>query len=239
MKYQVSKYWATVEADRFHSMDEARKIWSSLMQSLGENAEHWLDYINLEKMYGDAKHIRRLFVRALERTHDQPDRISEAWLQFEREEGSLEQFEEAEKKIKARMKIVISQRNEERGKKDMHSKKDKDKYLKAGAKNTWESKDNARKRKNQYQNGQRGMAEEPIFKKPNLSHNAGQQLHQSEGSIAKTSGNRGTIPPPPGFKQTPLPPGYKPHENEKAPGNITTSKNSDTIVIFPGAFSFS
>ena len=57
-EYQVSKYWATIEADRFHSMEEARKIWSALMQELGDNAEHWIEYINVEKMYGDSCEIQ-------------------------------------------------------------------------------------------------------------------------------------------------------------------------------------
>ena len=69
-------------------MDEARKIWSSIMQELGDAAKHWIEYINVEKMYGDSKHLRRLFSRSLERAQDQPELISQLWLQFER--GNLQ-----------------------------------------------------------------------------------------------------------------------------------------------------
>merc|ERR1719361_985762 len=97
---QVFRYWANIEADRFRSMEDARKIWSGIMQTLGDYVEYWLEYLNLEKMYGDSKHLRRLFYRAFERTVDHPEKISQAWLQFEREEGTLDQFEESERKIK-------------------------------------------------------------------------------------------------------------------------------------------
>ena len=99
-------------------MEDARKIWSEIMQQLGEIAENWLEYINLEKMYGDTKHLRRLFLRAMERTQDQPEKITQAWLQFEREEGSLEQFEECERKVKIKMKDVIAKRKESDNKND-------------------------------------------------------------------------------------------------------------------------
>ena len=231
LEHQVSKYWATVEADRFHSMDEARKIWSSLMQELGDNADHWLEYINLEKMYGDTKHLRRLFLRALERTHDQPERISQAWLQFEREESSLEQFEECERKIKARMIGVISKRNEERSKKDIYNKKDNKKFLSAGGKNTQERNDNSRKRTHQIENEQKSKVSEPVFKKPNLSIHVGQS---SAGDVEKTISGSVRVPPPPGFKQVLPPPGYNATSSnniDKSQGSIVKGKESDTTVF--------
>ena len=114
--YKVLKYWASVEAGRFHSMDKAREIWSNIMQICSDRAEYWLEYINLERTYGDDKHTRRLFIRALERTHDNPEPITRAWSQFEREKGSLEQFEECERKIKTRMASVIPIKSEENSK---------------------------------------------------------------------------------------------------------------------------
>ena len=38
-------------------------------------------------MFGDRKHLRKCFLRALEKTHDDIETISSMWLQFEREEG--------------------------------------------------------------------------------------------------------------------------------------------------------
>lgn len=99
------------------------------------------------------------------------------------------------------------------------------------AENTWESKENVRKRKNQYLNGPKDVVPEPTFKKPNLSHNAGEKLHRSESSVAKTtSANQGKILSP-DFKQTPSPPRYTPHKNENTQGHITASKESERIVF--------
>ena len=63
---KIARYWASVEADRFRSMDKARQIWSEIISKdspAGDHAKFWIEYINLEKLFGDTKHLKRLFPR--------------------------------------------------------------------------------------------------------------------------------------------------------------------------------
>ena len=233
IEHQVSRYWANIEADRFRSMEEARKIWSNLMQDLGDSAENWIEYINLEKMYGDSKHLRRLFLRALERTKDQPERISQVWLQFEREEGTLEQFEECERKVKARMKIVLSKRKEENNAPESKYRKNENRDSSSATKFGREKNDRSNKRKHQDTN-RNTKKSEPVFKKPSLSLPDDKQSSNSPNKIEKKNTKNGSIvPPPPGFKQVAPPPGYiKPvKDGEKIHNVASKAQDSDTIVF--------
>ena len=63
---KIARYWASVEADRFRSMDKARQIWSEIISKdspAGDHAKFWIEYINLEKLFGDTKHLKKLFPR--------------------------------------------------------------------------------------------------------------------------------------------------------------------------------
>ena len=163
-------------------MEDARKIWSEIMQNLGDVAEYWLEYLNLEKMYGDSKHLRRLFFRALERTVDHPEKISQAWLQFEREEGTLDQFEDCERKVKTKMKDVISKRKQNDGKEDQRNNKP---FYGDNLRNTRDKTKNF-KRKHQDE-GQKAQKAEPVFKKPSLSVDSKKTLADSPKKGEKLS----------------------------------------------------
>lgn len=54
------------------------------------------------RAFGDSKHLRRLFARALTSTQDWPESIGNAWLNFERDEGTLESYEFFMTKYKSR-----------------------------------------------------------------------------------------------------------------------------------------
>lgn len=232
-EHQVSKYWANIEADRLRSMEEARKIWSGLMQELGDNADQWLEYINAEKMYGDSKHLRRLFLRALDRTKDQPEKISQAWLQFEREEGSLEQFEDCEKKVKSKMINVMSKRKEENSGNESQNKRG-NKFSAVREKNA-PAKDKSNKRKNQNDKFNVPGGSEPVFKKPHLSLGTENKLQNSSGDAESRKSKSGNIvPPPPGFKKAPPPPGYnsnKTNNVETSTSSVTKHQKSETTIF--------
>ena len=233
--FKVYKYWANIEADRLRSMEEARKIWSEIMQTLGDIAEHWLEYINLEKMYGDTKHLRKLYLRALERTQDQPEKITHAWMQFEREEGSLEQFEECERKIKIKMKDVIAKRKEDDNKADRSNSK---KYSGQNFKNNQEKTKNS-KRKYQDENHKSHVAE-PVFKKPNISNDVKSPFSESSNINEKVvSKSKSKITPPPGFKAVPPPPGYKATNETHDEAKNKDRLNESTTTIFVSNLDFS
>lgn len=54
------------------------------------------------RAFGDSKHLRRLFARALTSTQDWPESIGNAWLNFERDEGTLDSYEFCMAKYKSR-----------------------------------------------------------------------------------------------------------------------------------------
>jgi hypothetical protein len=54
------------------------------------------------RAFGDSKHLKRLFPRALASTQDWPESIGIAWLNFERDEGTLDSYEFCMTKYKTR-----------------------------------------------------------------------------------------------------------------------------------------
>ncbi|XP_012257454.2 squamous cell carcinoma antigen recognized by T-cells 3 [Athalia rosae] len=107
----VLQYWARTEAIHANDMEKTRSIWADIL-SLGHSAAaaSWLEYISLERCYGDTKHLRKLFQRALASVKDWPESISNAWLDFERDEGTLEQLEFCEVKTKEKLEKVAEER---------------------------------------------------------------------------------------------------------------------------------
>lgn len=73
-------------------ISEARKNWGEILKNRQhrESAVAWLEYIALERRYGDYKQLRTLFQRAINACRDWPQHVMEEWLMFEREVGSLE-----------------------------------------------------------------------------------------------------------------------------------------------------
>ena len=122
---------------------------------IGGKAQFCLEYVALEKMFGDTKHLRKLFPRLLEKCQDLPELVGDAWLQFEREEGNLEQFEEAESKIAKRMARALERRlkeeasaveEEQRKMEKTEKKKEKDKEKRRDRRHQ-EAEEKRRKRK--------------------------------------------------------------------------------------------
>lgn len=70
----------------------------------------------LFRAYGDSKHLRKLYPRALLNTKDWPEYIAKAWANYERDEGTFESFESCISKVKARLKQIKEQREKEEAK---------------------------------------------------------------------------------------------------------------------------
>ena len=108
---QLLRFLATVDAVHSRKMEEARKTWNDILyKGHKSSAASWLQYIHLEMAYGDSKHLRKLFPRALQSTRDWPESIAEEWLSFERVEGSLESYEEAIFKCRSRIQQITVER---------------------------------------------------------------------------------------------------------------------------------
>lgn len=98
------QYQARLEAKFCKNMEKARECWNTIMQQgFGNQAQMWLEYFYLERSFGDHKHCRKILQRALNSVTDWPDYIVEAYVNFEREEGTLEQYEQAIEKCDLQM----------------------------------------------------------------------------------------------------------------------------------------
>ncbi|KAI4487937.1 hypothetical protein M0802_011699 [Mischocyttarus mexicanus] len=108
----ILQYWARTEATIANDMEKARSLWSDIL-SLGHSstASYWLEYISLERCYGDVKHLRKLYKRALASVKDWPETVANSWLNFERDGGNLEQMEFCEMKVKERLDKLAEERS--------------------------------------------------------------------------------------------------------------------------------
>ena len=198
---QVARYWASLEADRFGAMDRARRIWGEILSGpVSDQGQMWLEYITLEKMFGDTKHLKKLLPRAFHKTVDSPRLIGQVWLQFEREEGTLESYEDVEE-------IVFNRWQDEESKEKITAvAKTPEKEPVAP------NRKPSRKRKNEAVNEQ--MTEQPAFKKPMVP----KKDQKKEDSVKPPPGFKKDVQPPPGFKSDDPPPGYKPDAQQQPAG---------------------
>ncbi|XP_020299615.1 squamous cell carcinoma antigen recognized by T-cells 3-like [Pseudomyrmex gracilis] len=110
----ILQYWARTEAIHANNMEKARTLWADILsQGHSATASYWLEYISLERCYGDTKHLRKLFQKALSVVKDWPESIANAWIDFERDEGTLEQMELCEVKTKEKLDKVMEERQKQ------------------------------------------------------------------------------------------------------------------------------
>lgn len=88
----ILRLWAKVEANLLKNMQEARKIWNEngILKRNGTSATYWIELIELEKRFGDEKHLRKTYQRAITTAKDWPQCIVQSWLMYERECGTAE-----------------------------------------------------------------------------------------------------------------------------------------------------
>ncbi|EZA54025.1 hypothetical protein DMN91_000267 [Ooceraea biroi] len=110
----ILQYWARTEAIHGNNMEKARTLWADILsQGHSATASYWLEYISLERCYGDTKHLRKLFQKALASVKDWPESIANAWIDFERDKGTLEQMQLCEVKTKEKIDKVMEERQKE------------------------------------------------------------------------------------------------------------------------------
>ena len=78
-------------------MEKTRRIFNEMILNkgnVGKFAVEWLEFYDLEKLYGDEKHQRKLLNRALNEVKDATEKeiIYELLLKFEKLNGNVHQF---------------------------------------------------------------------------------------------------------------------------------------------------
>ncbi|KHJ79815.1 hypothetical protein OESDEN_20525 [Oesophagostomum dentatum] len=86
----------TKVAEVFEEGAKGRQIWDDILASGGGRfAEKWIEAVKLERQFGTIEGARKLLYKALNSVSDHPTVVFEYFIQFEREEGTLEQLDKA------------------------------------------------------------------------------------------------------------------------------------------------
>ncbi|KAK5648331.1 hypothetical protein RI129_003223 [Pyrocoelia pectoralis] len=96
---------------RADNMTEARRIWSNILYCPTNKglANVWLEFIALEKQYGNDQQLRNLYQRAITKCTDWPQYIAEDWQMYERECGTLQDMLKCIDKCKNINEIIVQQ----------------------------------------------------------------------------------------------------------------------------------
>ncbi|VDO99288.1 unnamed protein product [Soboliphyme baturini] len=97
-EFYYRKCWARFEAR--HNIELFRELWDSILKEGNcRFANVWLEYIALERQFGNTQSARRLYQKAANSVSDFPEALFQCWIQFEREEGTLQDLDFARKKV--------------------------------------------------------------------------------------------------------------------------------------------
>ena len=133
----VVQYWAKIEAKFCSDIERARQLWNELMTNrpdIASQAQNWIAFSQLERVFGDEKHYKKVLMRGLTTSSDWPESVGQILLEFEREEGlSIEAFDEVFEKYenvmkKVNQKRITSAEKEVEEKKRLRAQKKSDKY---------------------------------------------------------------------------------------------------------------
>ncbi|KAI3445538.1 hypothetical protein Pfo_002203 [Paulownia fortunei] len=102
---RMHSYWARLELKLGKDLIAARGVWESLLKISGSMLEAWQGYIAWEIEMGQINEARSLYKRCYSKRFPGTgsEDICHSWVRFEREYGSLEQFDIAVQKVAPRL----------------------------------------------------------------------------------------------------------------------------------------
>ncbi|KAJ3160133.1 RNA-binding protein 4F [Geranomyces michiganensis] len=74
-----------IYVDRVSDFEAARELFGSVTYMFPQQSEIWVEYAEFERRHGAPAHARAIFKKSSMSETDWPERIFQAWLQFERE----------------------------------------------------------------------------------------------------------------------------------------------------------
>ncbi|XP_020088462.1 squamous cell carcinoma antigen recognized by T-cells 3 [Ananas comosus] len=101
----LHEYWARLEANLGKEMVAARGVWENLIKKSGSMLEVWQHYIAMEIEMGHIQEARAIYKRCYSKRFSGTgsEVVCHSWLRFEREHGTLEDFDLAVKKVTPRL----------------------------------------------------------------------------------------------------------------------------------------
>lgn len=102
---RMYSYWSRLELNLGMSVVAARGVWESLLRISGSMSEAWKGYIDMEIGAGNINEARLLYKRCYTKrfSNTGSEDICHSWVRFEREYGSLEDYDVAVQKVKPRI----------------------------------------------------------------------------------------------------------------------------------------
>ncbi|KAE8655298.1 ATP-dependent Clp protease ATP-binding subunit ClpX-like [Hibiscus syriacus] len=102
---RLHAYWAHLELKLGKDLNATRGVWESLIKSCGSMLEAWKSYISMEIELDHINEARAIYKRCYSKRFSGTgsEDICQSWLRFEREFGTLEDLNRAEKKVTPRL----------------------------------------------------------------------------------------------------------------------------------------
>lgn len=102
-------YWAHLELTLANDIVAARGVWESLLKISGTMLEAWQGYIKMEIDKGNLNEARSIYRRCYTKRFpgSGSQDICQSWLRFERECGTLEDYDYAVQKVSPRLEELL------------------------------------------------------------------------------------------------------------------------------------
>nr|XP_043638216.1 squamous cell carcinoma antigen recognized by T-cells 3-like [Erigeron canadensis] len=102
---QIPSYWARLESTIEKDTTAAREVWESLLKNSRSMLEAWKGYINMKIQMGNISGARSIYKRCYTKRFSGTgsEDICNSWIRFEREFGTLDDFEHASQKVRPRL----------------------------------------------------------------------------------------------------------------------------------------
>lgn len=96
----MCRYRARLEATKHRDIEAARAVHDALVKEGHASQAHvWLAQARLEQSLGTEDTCRRILTEAVQKVSDDPESVCQALLTFERDIGSLDEYDEAARKV--------------------------------------------------------------------------------------------------------------------------------------------
>ncbi|XP_042436650.1 squamous cell carcinoma antigen recognized by T-cells 3-like isoform X1 [Zingiber officinale] len=116
----LHSYWARLEVSLGKDIGAACGVWENLLKKRGTMLEVWQSYITMELELGQINEARSIYRRCYTKRFSGTgsEDICYSWLRFERENGTLEDYDTAQKKVAPRLKELKAFRAQQEAKSD-------------------------------------------------------------------------------------------------------------------------
>ncbi|KAJ2471081.1 Splicing factor [Coemansia sp. RSA 2322] len=102
----LERLCTSVTAEYLLDADTARKMWTRICKARRDCTEAWILSTEFERVHGSEVGARSVFRHASQRRLDNPERLFDAWIAFERACGSLPDYYSAEQAIALRRHLI-------------------------------------------------------------------------------------------------------------------------------------